>query len=131
MSRLRLPAMGLALAAACTGCGDGRENPARGDLDIQPILVESVDVAVLESSPPQAAARVKGVVGDGCSELYSSDQVRSGSTVTVTILRSRPKDAICTQIARLYDETIRLTGTYPPGRYVVRVNGVEKAFTTQ
>jgi len=126
--RTRALALGTALwTMAAAGCG----NPAAPDLEIAPIQVESVEVLVLESFPPQAAARVRGVVGDGCSTLHSVEQARSGSTVTLTILRERPAGAICTQIARLYDETIRLEGAFPPGRYVLRVNGLETVFTTQ
>ena len=119
----------LVLSAACVAaCSD---NPAGSDLSIDPIGIQSVDVLVLESLPPQASAHVKGVIGDGCSELHSIGQERSGNTVTVTILRQRPKDAICTQIARLYDDVIRLDGTYPAGSYVLRVNGFERTFTTR
>ena len=126
MDRRRVLAPAL-WAMAAVGCG----SPAAPDLEIAPIQVESVEVLVLESFPPQAAARVRGVVGDGCSTLHSVEQARSGSTVTLTILRERPAGAICTQIARLYDETIRLEGAFPPGRYVLRVNGLETVFTTQ
>jgi len=111
-------------AAGCSG-------PTEPDLVIEPITIESVDVLILESFPPQAATHVKGVIGDGCSELHSEEQRRTGDRVTITVLRRRPKDAICTQIAKLYDRTIRLEGVFPPGRYWLRVNDVEKAFTTQ
>lgn len=117
------------LLAAVGGCGS--DNPAAGDTTIQPITIESVDVLVLESAPPQVSAHVKGVIGDGCAELHSVEQERSGSIVRITILRQRPKDTICIQIARLYDEVIRLAGTYPAGRYTLYVNGVERPFTTQ
>ena len=116
----------LLVAAGALSCG----GPAGDDLSVEPISIESVEVLVLKSLPPQASAHVKGAVGDGCSELHSTSQTRSGSTVTITILRQRPRDAICTQIARLYDEVIQLEGTYPAGSYVVRVNGVERTFTT-
>ena len=39
-------------------------------------------------------------------------------------------DTICIQIAKLYDELIHLEGQYPPGRYLLRVNSLEKVFTT-
>jgi hypothetical protein len=113
-----------ALLAACA-------LPADPDVVVEPIQVDSVDVRVMESSPPQAAARVQGVLGDGCASLHSQEQQRSGNTVTLTILRERPRDAICTQIEKLYDENIALQGALPPGEYVLRVNGVEKAFTTE
>jgi hypothetical protein len=51
--------------------------------------------------------------------------------VTVTILRQRPRDAICTQIAKLYEDNIRLDGQYPPGQYTLRVNDLTTTFETQ
>ena len=48
--------------------------------------------------------------------------------MTLTILSTRPEDAICTQIAKLYDATSALPGDFPPGEYVLRVNSVEKTF---
>lgn len=123
-----LAAVGFWLSLAC-GCGQAYRltDPP---LEISPILVDSVEVLVQESSPPRASARVKGVIGDGCSSVHSVQQERSGSTVTLTILRQRPPNAICIQIALLYDETIPLEGTFPPGRYVLRVNDLETPFTT-
>jgi hypothetical protein len=114
-------------ALLVAGCGGGPTSP---DLVTSPIQVDSVDVTVLESSPPQVAVQVQGVLGDGCSTLHSVAQQRVGNVVTVTILRERPRDAVCTQIAKLYDEVIRLDGTFPPGDYVLRVNSVEKPFST-
>ena len=121
-----LASIGLAtiLPAACS-------NPASANLVIEPIQVDQVDVRVLESSPPEAWAHVQGVLGDGCSAFHSLRQERSGNTITMTILRERPRDAICTQIAKIYDADIRLEGQYPPGQYLLRVNGVERSFTSQ
>jgi hypothetical protein len=117
-----------ALLAAAVGCS----NPAAPDgVRVDPIQIDQVEVQVLETAPPQARARVRGVIGDGCSTLKSVTQVRMGQTVTLLILRERPVDAICTQQAKLYDETIALEGTYPAGRYVLRVNDLEQAFETR
>ena len=115
--------LGAQLALRCS-------TPAAPDLVTEPIQIESVDVMILESAPPQVAARVRGVLGDGCATLHSVGQQRSGDTVTVTILRERPRKAICTQIAKLYDEVIRLEGQFPAGNYLLRVNAFEKAFST-
>jgi hypothetical protein len=120
-------AFGLALVAAIAGCSA----PAAPSVLVGPITIDEVDVLVLESFPPLASAHVKGIVGDGCSEIRSVSQSRSGNVTTVTILRERPRDAVCTQIARIYDETIRLEGVYPPGRYDVIVNGFRRTFVTQ
>jgi len=115
--------------AALLGCGG--DNPVGGDVAVQPIVIESVDVLVMESAPPQVSVHVKGVIGDGCSELHSETQQRTGNTVRLTILRARREEAICIQIARLYDQVIRLTGTYPAGSYTLHVNDVERTFVTQ
>jgi hypothetical protein len=121
---LPTPALVALLLAACA-------LPSDPDVVVEPIQVDSVDVRVMESSPPHATAHVRGVLGDGCASFHSLEQQRSGSTVTVTILRERPRDAICTQVAKLYEADVPLQGSFPPGAYVVRVNGVEQPFTTE
>lgn len=113
------------------GLGAGCSSPASPDLVVEPIHIDRVDVVIMQSFPAQAAAHVTGVVGDGCASLHSMRQVRSGKTVTVTILRQRPRVAVCTQIAVLYDESIHLDGQYPPGTYTLRVNDVERNFTIE
>jgi hypothetical protein len=120
---LVLTPLALAFLAACD------TNPASPDLTIDPIHIESLDVSVGAGVPVAVEAHVQGVVGDGCSAVHSVKQERSGSTVTITILRERPTNAICTQIARLYDARIPLEGTFAPGAFLVRVNDAERAFT--
>lgn len=119
------------LAAALVTATAGCSSPVEPSVLVAPIVIESVDVLVLESFPPLASAHVRGVVGDGCSEIRSVEQRRSGNVTVVTILRERPRDAICTQIAKLYDEVLRLDGQFPPGRYEVIVNGFRQPFITQ
>jgi hypothetical protein len=115
-----------ALVASGAGCASpSAPAPAPPRTLVRPIQIESVDV-VASSAP---SARVRGVIGDGCTELAGVTTSRSGSNVTVTILSTRPEEAICIQIARLYDATLALPGDYPPGPYVLRVNSVEKTFT--
>ena len=122
--RLTPIVLGASLVLGCAA------SPTASDVVTEPIQIDRVDVLILESSPPQVTVRVEGVLGDGCATLHSVGQVRSGNTVTVTILRERPRKAICTQIAKLYDEVIRLEGQFPPGDYLLRVNSVEKTFST-
>ena len=120
-ARLALFLLPAPLLVACGG-------PTEPDLLIEPIQIDSVDVVVMETAPAAVAAHVRGVLGDGCSVLHSVSQKRSGNIALVTILRERPREAICTQVARLFDQSIPLQGPFPPGRYVVRVNDVEKLF---
>ena len=121
--------LGVVILGASLGAGCST-NPTSTEI-VEPIQVDRVEVLILESFPPQATAHVEGILGDGCAALHSQDVVRSGNTVTVTILRRRPADAVCIQIALLYREDIRLPGQDPPGTYLLRVNGVERTFTTE
>jgi hypothetical protein len=95
---------------------------------VSPIQIDSVDVLLLESFPVRAMAHVEGVVGDGCSTLLPLETSRSGNVVTLSILRERPAEAVCTLIAQLYDERIPL-GEFPSGEYLLRVNDKETPFT--
>ncbi len=119
-----LPVLAVAIATAIA-CS----NPASPEsVRIDPIQIDTV--TVLNLATAQVSARVRGVIGDGCSTLKSVTQARSGNAVTLTILRERPENAVCTQIALLYDETIPLEGSYPAGRYTLKVNSLEIAFET-
>jgi len=127
--RVLLAAAVLALGLA--GCG-GSDSPAApgagGPVKIDLIQVDSVDVLFLASAPVAVGAHVQGVVGDGCSELLPIRQSRAGNAVTIRISRQRPANAVCTQIAKLFDATIRLEGAFPPGSYTLDVNGVDATF---
>jgi hypothetical protein len=73
---------------------------------------------------------VQGVIGDGCTDLLPPiTQKRDDTVVRISILRQRPQEAICIEIAKLFDQVVPLMGDYPPGRYIVRVNGAELAFS--
>jgi hypothetical protein len=101
---------------------------------VEPITIASVDVVIRQTEllgrrdPAEVSAHVQGYLGDGCSSLQSQTQSRAGATITLRILRARPAQAVCTQIAKLYDEVIRLEGEFPTGTYLLRVNDVEKTF---
>jgi hypothetical protein len=86
--------------------------------------VDSVEV-LLAAAP---SAHVQGILGDGCTELSAVTQARAGNAIEITILSRRPADAICTQIAKLYDAVLPLAGAFPSGQYVVTVNGVAAPF---
>jgi len=119
--------IGVAVLIAVSGAGcDSPSTPAAPRTIVRPIQIDSVDV-LLPSSP---SVHVRGVIGDGCTELGGITTRRgSENDISITILSERPEGAICMQIAKLYDATLALPGDYPPGQYVLRVNSVEKTFS--
>jgi len=118
-----------ALALLAAACGKPA-SPSQPDSSIlvSRIQIESVAIRLAPSFPVQAFARVRGVVGDGCSRLLPIEQSRAGNVITLEIKRQRPRDAICTQIAILFDQEIRLEGEFRTGEYTLSVNGNASSF---
>jgi hypothetical protein len=119
----RYAQVAIVAAGAAAACSSPTV-PATPKTLVRPIQIDTVDVVL---APP--AAHVRGVLGDGCTGLAGVTTERSGNTVTLTILSTRPAEAICSQIAKLYDATLALPGDFPRGAYVLRVNSVEKTFS--
>jgi hypothetical protein len=130
----RRVALALVLAAALAGAAacSSPTGPTTGpdSVRVDPIQIDTVDVLIQQTTPPQASAHVTGVLGDGCTTLRSVTQVRLRNAVTLTILRERPVDAVCSQLAKLYDATLPLEGSYTAGRYTLTVNGLKVPFQT-
>lgn len=97
---------------------------------IEPLPVESVSLQIMESFPVQVALEVEGILRDSCTELHEMAQAREGNAVTVSITTIRPKEALCAEVVTMITHRVKLDGTFPPGRYTVTVNGVERAFET-
>lgn len=115
----------LLLAAALLGpvaCASPSEATREGLLQ-----VESVDVLVSLSFPPQVSAAVTGVVPTPCTAIGRVEQRREGNTITVTIA-TETREVVCIQIIARVTHTVRLEGSFPSGDYVLRVNGVERRF---
>jgi hypothetical protein len=121
-ARPLLPLLVLFSAGACHHSAPSF--PTEPEVIVRPIHVDSVEVVL--ATPP--SAHVRGIVGDGCTEISGVTQTRAAATIEITILSQRPADAICTQIAKLYDAVLPLAGPFPPGEYLLRVNGVEATF---
>jgi inhibitor of cysteine peptidase len=116
--------------AASVACQSSAQ-PSDPSVIIAPIQIDSVELVHGLAVPSGLGVHVKGIVGDGCSELRPVRQSREGALVTITLESERPKDAICTQIAKLYDDVIPFEGAFSPGQYTVRVNTSELAFSVR
>ena len=127
---MRRPLWAVLLVAAGVPAGCGSPTAPTPRLLIEPIQIESLDLVADPSLPSGLGVRVQGVIGDGCSELLPPiTQTRQGAVVSITIRKQRPRDAVCIQIAKLFDQVIPLQGEYPAGQYTVRVNDRELSFS--
>jgi len=95
---------------------------------IEPIQIDTVEIRIGEPQPVRVSLHVTGVIGDGCADLLPPTLLRSGNLTTIRINRTRPLEAVCSQIAKVYDEVIPLLGEFPPGDYRVKVNSLERGF---
>ncbi|MBC8170645.1 MAG: hypothetical protein H7X77_03200 [Anaerolineae bacterium] len=86
-------------------------------------LIDSAEVLVMESFPPQLMLNVKGYQPDGCNYPVQVEQTREGNTIKVHIFREMPMDIMCTMIVVSYEAAIPL-GSFDPGEYTIDVNGV-------
>jgi hypothetical protein len=113
------------LPLAANACADaGRKGG--GDLEGR-LTIQQIEVNVVRSVPPKVLARVHGVMLNGCTVLDAAVQHKTGHTVTVTI-PTHTRHAVCTMMAHLIDETIRLEGNFAPGLYTLNVNGTIEQF---
>lgn len=87
------------------------------------LVVEEVEAFVLESYPMQIRLAVRGYWPSGCSAEVMVEQRLEGDTVTVSIWRALPRDAVCTAVIVPYDETIPLEGGFTRLPATITVNG--------
>jgi hypothetical protein len=114
------------LLSACGGTGGGQVTvPSEPSGTLQ---VSGVELRTSLAGTSRPSVRVQGVLLDGCTSLGPISQRREGRTIIVSIPTIHTGASVCTQVAQLVDLTIPLEGDFPPGEYVVRVNGVERRF---
>lgn len=92
--------------------------------------VERIEPVILESYPVQVRVVVHGWLSDGCTSLHGFDQKTEGTVIKMRVLTTRPRDAICTQAIKRFQETYPVeTEGLPPGTYTLDVNGKSKPIT--
>jgi inhibitor of cysteine peptidase len=92
--------------------------------------VESVEVQVLDQSPPAILVIARGSLPDGCTSIGDTDWAQDGKTFKVTITTVRPEEMMCTQALVPFEETVMMkpADALAPGRYTVDANGVIATF---
>lgn len=104
--------------------------PREGEWISGQAVVEELDIRFLESWPLQIHVGVRGTIGDGCTELDEIVTTREENTFYIDVTTARPADAVCTDIARVFEENIPLE-VYGllAGTYTVNANGTTATFT--
>ena len=110
------------------------EPAAQAGPETKPIIrmagVERIEPVILETYPAQIRVVVHGWLSDGCTSLHGFDQKTEGKVISVRVLTARPRDAICTQAIKRFQETYPVnTEGLVSGTYTLDVNGKSKQFT--
>jgi hypothetical protein len=127
-----LAAVMLLLAGACTS-DESSPNEPRRERVLAPI--ESVEVIVAESFPPQYFVQVTSGLANGCAQFDEVTTERDGDTVRITVWNTMPvsDEAIaCTMIYGFVENNVALGTDFAPNqRYSVEVNDVTESFVAQ
>ena len=100
------------------------------DVMIRLAGVERIETVILESQPVQVRVVVYGWLSDGCTSLHGFDQKTEGASILMRVLTARPRDAICTQAIKRFQETYPVdTEGLARGTYTLDVNGKSAQIT--
>lgn len=129
--------MGLILSA-CTPLvrvGDGIDSPTpqpEPQTTAREAQVQSVQIQVMSTEPPQVNAIVRGNLSESCATLGESKVEYGLNTFRITVYAVSPTDRGCAQAVTPFETTIALdTNRLQPGTYTVIANGVSAVFTLQ
>ena len=129
----RLSALPLLAACAAPDGAPSSSAPSERREVLAPI--ESADILIRESFPPQYALDIVSGLPSGCAQFSRIGVAREGASINVTVWNSVPAadDVACTMIYRTTRNTTELGSDFESGRtYEVRVNGEQTIpFTAQ
>jgi hypothetical protein len=130
-------ALGLAMVVACVAsCTDPdlATSIALADGRKQVLApIESAEIVVRQSAPPQYALRITSGLPNGCAEFDRIDLIPNGSVVELRVWNTLPasEKIACTMVYGTASNTVDLAGEFESGRtYDVRINGQTKVTFT-
>jgi len=92
-------------------------------------VIETIEIAILESFPVQIRAVLRGTVPDACTEIDSIAEQREGNTFTLVVRTRRPAEALCAQVLTPYETTTGLDVLgLPAGIYTVVAGEASASF---
>jgi hypothetical protein len=134
---MRIVVVSVMCASLVTSCASVAErvpdspSPSGRQAVLAPI--DSLDVRVLESDPPQYMLSVRAGLPSGCAERNRYETERAAEAITVTVLNWMPTgNAPCTMIYGSYELAINLGSDFRPGTtYSVSVNDKRTSFVAR
>lgn len=99
------------------------------DEESQLMTINRVEIGGLEHTPPQPSAAIEGIIGDSCNSLEDVAQGRDGNRIVVQISVRRQLKQACEETTQMFHDTVALQGEFPPGEYILAVNGTEVMFS--
>jgi hypothetical protein len=109
--------------------------PLKADFKRSEAPIDGLDIAVMESYPPQYMLQIKAGLPNGCAEKAGYEASQSGTTITVKVYNASPTaGGICTMIYGMYDLNLNLnlgSGFVSGQVYTVKVNDQTTTFKAQ
>jgi hypothetical protein len=94
--------------------------------------IESVEIQVAESWPPQYFLLVVSGLPNGCAQFGRYEKTQDGDVIRVEIINLERVNTVCTEEYRTVETNIPLGSDFKPGAtYTVQVNDVTETFVTQ
>ena len=113
--------------------------PAAGEEPKQPAMVEvpapidSVDINIAESFPPQYFVHVQSGLPNACHKFNKYGVSRAGDTISITVTNLKPDEPLmCAEVYQTVESNIALGSDFESGEtYTVQVNDVTETFVAQ
>ena len=94
--------------------------------------VQSVDIQLPDTDPPQVNVVVRGSLSEACATLAPAQVGYSSNVFEIKLYAISPTDRGCAQVTAPFETTVPLdVQNLAPGIYTVQANGVGAVFTLQ
>lgn len=128
--------LALGMAAACDGDDDATPTPVGGERIEVEAPVESFEILVLESFPPQYNVEIVSGLPNGCHlfERYEVERDGAGTDIKITVWNTIPSgdDIACTEIYGTHEGTATLGSDFESGtEYTLTVGDLTETFVAQ